>query len=256
MVATALTNYAAPQQGGLSVAFDAVSYEWDQDGAVLDPTIIQADTGEGIHIAQFDLDRIRAFREAETQGDAYRKPTTYTTLVRADARPPFQRRDSRRTESSDNGQQQVSIRPASATELDRLREITAAGKKFWGYEPDLVDRWIALGDFTPAAFATKNAFVAEVAGEIVAWSSLILKGEVCWLDDLWVTPQWIRRGIGERLFTHAASHAKAAGATAMEWEAEPFAVGFYAKMGGRHLRDSEPSEIWNRTLPIMGLALT
>jgi hypothetical protein len=54
----------------------------------------------------------------------------------------------------------------------------------------------------------------------------------------------------------AAAQAKAAGATAMEWEAEPFAVGFYEKMGGRHLRDSEPSEIWNRKLPIMGLDLT
>jgi predicted amidohydrolase len=105
MVAVALANYAAPQQGGLSVAFDAVSYEWDQDGAALDPTTIQADTGEGIHIAQFDLDRIREFREAETQGDAYRKPTTYTALVRADARQPFQRPDSRRNDPSGIGQE-------------------------------------------------------------------------------------------------------------------------------------------------------
>ena len=49
--------------------------------------------------------------------------------------------------------------------------------------------------------------------------------------------------------------AKAAGATAMEWEAEPLAVGFYEKMGGRHVRDSEPSPIWNRTIPVMALTL-
>ncbi len=249
MVAVAQTNYAAPQQGGRSVAFDAVSYAWDEGGATIDPTVVQADAAEGIHIARFDLTRIRAFREAETQGDAYRKPATYGSLLRADAREPFQRPDARRAIALD----QVSIRPAAANELDRLRDIAADGKRFWGYDPDLVEQWVALGDFTPEVFAAKDVFVAVAAEEIIAWSSVILKGDLCWLDDLWVAPAWIRHGIGRRLFEHAVRHAKSAGATAMEWEAEPFAVAFYEKMGGRHLRDSELSAIWNRTLPVMGL---
>jgi GNAT superfamily N-acetyltransferase len=249
MAAVAQTNYAAPQQGGLSVAFDAVSYAWDEDGATIDPTIVQADAGEGIHIAQFDLPRIRAFRRAETQGDAYRKPGSYSSLMRADAREPFQRPDARRTGAPD----QVSIRPAAPEELDRLRDIAADGKRFWGYGPDLVERWVALGDFTPAVFAAKHVFVAVAGDEIIAWSSLILNDGLCWLDDLWVAPRWIRHGIGRRLFDHAVRYAKTAGATAMEWEAEPFAVAFYEKMGGLHVRDSEPSAIWNRTLPVMAL---
>jgi hypothetical protein len=36
----------------------------------------------------------------------------------------------------------------------------------------------------------------------------------------------------------------------MEWEAEPNALGFYEKMGGRFLRDSEPTE-WDRVIPVM-----
>ena len=148
---------------------------------------------------------------------------------------------------------QVSIRSAAGDELDRLRDIAADGKRSWGYDPDLVERWVALGDFTPAVFAGKDVFVAVAGNEIIAWSSLILKGDLCRLDDLWVAPRWIRHGVGRRLFDHAVGYAKAAGATAMEWEAEPFAVAFYEKMGGRHVRDSEPSAIWNRTLPVMGL---
>ena len=251
MAAVAQTNYAAPQQGGHSVAFDAVSYAWDDGGAMIDPNIVQADAAEGIHIAQFDLPRIRAFREAETQGDAYRKPGTYRSLLRPEAREPFRRPDARRAGALD----QVSIRPAAADELDRLRDIATDGKRFWGYDPDLVERWVALGDFTPAVFATKDVFVAVAGNEVIAWSSLILKGDRCWLDDMWVAPRWIRRGIGRRLFDHAVGYAKAAGATTMEWEAEPFAVGFYEKMGGRHVRDSEPSAIWNRTIPVMALTL-
>ncbi len=251
MVAVAQANYAAPQQGGHSVAFDAVSYAWDEDGATIDPTIIQADAAEGIHIARFDLTRMRAFREAETQGDAYRKPGSYGSLVRPDARGPFRRPDSRRGGPSG----EVAIRPAAAEELVRLRDIAADGKRYWGYDPGLVEQWLALGDFSPELFAAKHVFVAVAGGEIVAWSSLILKGDVCWLDDLWVAPHWIRRGVGRTLFDHAVGYATSAGASVMEWEAEPLAVAFYEKMGGRRIRESEPSAIWNRTIPVMALTL-
>jgi hypothetical protein len=40
----------------------------------------------------------------------------------------------------------------------------------------------------------------------------------------------------------------------MEWEAEPNAVGFYERMGGRHVRDSEPNE-WGRVLEVMAVDL-
>ena len=96
MVAIALANYASPQQGGGSLAVDAVSYDIGDDGRALDPVLLQADDAEGIHIATYDLDRIRAFRAAETQGDAYRKPATYSALLRAEVDPPFARADSRR----------------------------------------------------------------------------------------------------------------------------------------------------------------
>ena len=40
----------------------------------------------------------------------------------------------------------------------------------------------------------------------------------------------------------------------MEWEAEPNAIGFYEKLGGIYLRESEETE-WGRTLSVMGKEL-
>ena len=40
----------------------------------------------------------------------------------------------------------------------------------------------------------------------------------------------------------------------LEWEAEPQAVGFYEQLGGRYLRDSEPS-VWGRVIPVLGVDL-
>ena len=91
-------------------------------------------------------------------------------------------------------------------------------------------------------------------GGVVGWSALIPTGKVCWLDDLWIEPQWIGKGVGTRLFQHAAERARELGAGRMEWEAERHALGFYEKMGGRYLRDSEPG-VWGRVSPVFGVEL-
>ena len=113
--------------------------------------------------------------------------------------------------------------------------------------------WADRGDFTPERLRELTVFVAEHEGAVVAWASLIPKGAVVWLEDLWVEPEWIGRGVGARLFRHAAAHARQSGATVMEWEAEPNATGFYEKMGGRYLRDSMSE--WGRKLSVMGVSL-
>jgi GNAT superfamily N-acetyltransferase len=145
------------------------------------------------------------------------------------------------------------IRPGDVTEGPRLKEIAAASKGFWGYEPERVREWAERGDFSPERLRELTVFVAESEGKVVAWASLIPKGEKAWLEDLWVEPAWIGRGVGAQLFRHAVDHARGVGATMMEWEAEPNAMGFYEKMGGRHVRESESE--WGRTLSVMGVEL-
>jgi GNAT superfamily N-acetyltransferase len=145
------------------------------------------------------------------------------------------------------------IRPGHAREGARLKEIAIASKGFWGYDPEVVREWADRGDFSPARLGELAVFVAELDGRVVAWASLIPKGESAWLEDLWVEPERIGKGIGARLFSHAAAHAREQGATTMEWEAEPNAIGFYEKMGGRFVRDSTSE--WGRTLSVMGVEL-
>jgi GNAT superfamily N-acetyltransferase len=110
------------------------------------------------------------------------------------------------------------------------------------------------GYFSPEGLRRKEVYVAEVAGLVVGWAALIAKGEVCLLDDLWIEPEWIGKGIGTRLFEHAAKRGRQLGANRMEWEAESHALGFYDKMGGRFLRDSEPG-VWGRISAVMGIDL-
>ena len=148
----------------------------------------------------------------------------------------------------------VRIRRARPDEGKLLREIAIASKGYWGYDIEVVRDWAASGDFTAEGLTRRAAHVAEVNGRVVGWAALIPRGDVCWLDDLWIEPSSIGTGIGSRLFQHAARVAEKLGASRMEWEAEPNALGFYERMGGRYLRDSEPSE-WGRVLKVMGVDL-
>lgn len=143
------------------------------------------------------------------------------------------------------------IRPPHPDEGERLREIA---KAHWGYPMEWVRHWAGQGDFSAAGLTAKEFFVADEEGQAVGFASLIGRGAVCVLDDLWVEPNAMGRGVGSELFTLAADRARALGARTLEWEAEPNAVGFYERMGGRKLRDGEPNE-WGRILTVMGVNL-
>ncbi len=95
MVGVAMANYAAPQHNGRSVAFDAVSFA-EVDGDARDTLIVEAGESEEVYIAEFDLAKIRAYRERESWGNAYRKPRSYGLLTSLEVKPPFDRRDARR----------------------------------------------------------------------------------------------------------------------------------------------------------------
>jgi GNAT superfamily N-acetyltransferase len=147
----------------------------------------------------------------------------------------------------------IVVRAGAPHEAPALREIAIAAKAHWGYGMEQVRQW-AEGDFSIEALQTRQLYVAESDGTLAGWASTIPHGEVCWLEDLWIEPAWMGHGVGGLLFRHAAERAHQQGAKVLEWEAEPNAVGFYEKMGGRYLRPSKTTE-WGRRLPVMGISL-
>src|SRR5438034_4807630 len=114
------------------------------------------------------------------------------------------------------GSGEARIRPPRRREGERLREIAIASKRHWGYDLERVRQWAALGDFSPEGLRKKEFFVAEVAGAAVGWAAIIPRGDICWLDDLWICPEWMGRGLGTLLFQRAATRGRELGAFRIE----------------------------------------
>jgi N-carbamoylputrescine amidase len=93
MVGVAMANYAAPQQNGHSVAFDGIAFD---DDASRETCLVEAGEEEGVYLAAFDISRLRAWREHEVWGNAYRKPGSYQLLTARTVATPFVRADARR----------------------------------------------------------------------------------------------------------------------------------------------------------------
>ena len=97
MLCIATCNYpkGQPDCNGRSSVFDGVAYLPELEGA-RDTCILEADGSEGIFTAELDVDMLRAYRESEVHGNAYRKPGKYSLLLDSDVVYPFVRKDSRR----------------------------------------------------------------------------------------------------------------------------------------------------------------
>jgi GNAT superfamily N-acetyltransferase len=148
----------------------------------------------------------------------------------------------------------IRIREGTEADFERLRAIAVEAKAQWGYDRALVEEWAQGGDFEPESLRARLLYVAEAEGAPVGWAALIPRGEVGWLEDLWVEPAWIGQGLGRALFEHVAAEARRRGARRLEWEAEPNAQGFYEHLGGAYVRDSEETE-WGRVLQVLAVEL-
>jgi ribosomal protein S18 acetylase RimI-like enzyme len=92
--------------------------------------------------------------------------------------------------------------------------------------------------------------------EPVAFYTLQEKNGKAWLENLWVLPEYMGKGVGAALFRHAADLARQRGYKKLQLEADPNATGFYIKMGMQPIgeRRYELEGQW-RILPIMELEL-
>jgi GNAT superfamily N-acetyltransferase len=147
----------------------------------------------------------------------------------------------------------------AAPELaETLTGIALAAKRYWEYPERWIQIWTPILTLTPEYVAANPTYVAIEDGRPVGFYALVLSQAAprIQLDHLWISPDWIGRGLGRSLFEHATATATALGATVVDIEAEPNAEPFYRHMGARRTGERTGRiEDQPRVLPLMELAL-
>ncbi len=150
----------------------------------------------------------------------------------------------------------ISIRRVLPEEADTLGQIAFSAKAHWGYPERWMQLWRPQLTFTPNYFEENESWAAEIDHAPIAFYTLQARPSGAWLENLWVSPGFMGRGIGKTLFLHALESSRQRGFERLQFEADPNAIGFYERMGMKRIGE-RVSEVEGerRVLPIMEICM-
>ena len=132
---------------------------------------------------------------------------------------------------------QVTLRQATADDADALTDLAHRAKARWGYAASWMREWDAQLTILPGYVEMHDVWVAERDGAIVGMCALEDRGTRWMLEHVWVEPSYHRSGIGRALVWRALDTARIHRARIVELLSDPYATGFYEKLGARHVGD-------------------
>ncbi len=150
----------------------------------------------------------------------------------------------------------ISIRRVVPNEADALTKIALTAKAHWGYPKRWMEIWKPQLTFSPEYFEENESWIALENDTLIGFYTLLDESGNSWLENLWILPDYMGKGIGKTLFLHAVDVSRGRGCKKLQLEADPNAIGFYEKMGMNKIGERQ-SEVEGqpRILPIMELWL-
>lgn len=148
------------------------------------------------------------------------------------------------------------IQRAKPKQAAELTALTIAAKRHWNYPEEWIQFWQPLLTISPEYIRDNETWVFVQNDRCIAYYSLRPDGGFLWLDNLWVLPEFIGKGIGKELFQHALEKSRASGVSILRIESEPNAQGFYEKMGAWKIGEHHTEVAGqSRALPVMEINL-
>ena len=160
---------------------------------------------------------------------------------------------------------EISIIKAQDSDFEILTEITFAAKRHWNYPENYFDIWKDELTITKE-YINKNivfkallsdtilGFYSIVENENDFWTNEIFVKKGFWLEHIFIRPEFHKMGVGRLLINHAKIISKSKNISNLQIFVDPFAKGFYDKIGAEFLYESN-SSISGRLIPIYDLKI-
>lgn len=144
---------------------------------------------------------------------------------------------------------------ANPQDHELLSDITFRSKAYWGYSKVQLKAWKEDLTISPDYIKENNVFKIDFEGEVCGYYSYFAQGqEEVLLDNLFLLPEVIGKGIGRMLLEDFIARVKSATFSSILLYSDPHAEGFYGYFGFKVIGQKETS-IKGRFLPIMRLEI-
>lgn len=149
----------------------------------------------------------------------------------------------------------MNIQKAKPEDHIRLTEITKSSKAFWGYSEEQILAWNNQLTITIDYIINNPVFNLVEENKIIGYYSYIIEeNNQVKLDNLFILPEYIRKGFGTYLMNDFLQRVRNEKYQKVILDSEPNAERFYQKLGFKKIGESETS-IKNRFIPIMEMNL-
>lgn len=159
----------------------------------------------------------------------------------------------------------ILIRPAIPQEADILTVLARKSNRIWEYPEAYHQKWDNELYMDPSHITRNMVYLAELAKEVIGYFSIVYMRVDCqlgsrfvnrgfWLENLFVLPEYMGKGVGSALLQHAKLLCRKQDIKKLYVFVEPYARGFYDRMGGQFIRQS-PTEFIDRVIPVYSLLI-
>jgi ribosomal protein S18 acetylase RimI-like enzyme len=149
----------------------------------------------------------------------------------------------------------MKIEIASVNDNQILTEITKKSKAHWGYSEEQIEKWSPFLTISEEYIQTNSVYKLTQDNHIIGYYSYFNNEDnSITLDNLFITPKFIRIGLGKLLMDDFINRMKNTICKKIILHADPNAEGFYQKLGFQKTGEFQTS-IKNRIMPIMEMNL-
>ena len=154
----------------------------------------------------------------------------------------------------------IKIVESVEADADILTRIAFAAKRHWNYPEEYIKIWQEELTITRDYIKSSTVYKAVLNDKIIGFYSIVqnskdfYSGDVFvpkgyWLEHIFIDPKFHRRGIGRQLIRHALNFARDQGIDQLKIFVDPYAKGFYDKIGAEFNNFSK-SSIPGRMIPV------
>src|SRR5437867_1632805 len=139
---------------------------------------------------------------------------------------------------------EVRIIPAREESLARINDLIARSKSYSNWPADYLKKALPLHEIEPSYLRRNQCFeLLDVNDQLAAFLAVAVSDTRVVLENLWVRPDLIGKGVGRRACEHALQLAREYGWRDLWVIPDPPAEGFYKKMGFSDTGERVPSRV-------------